>query len=175
MTTSNGPILTHIRVPLRLRMAERPGHDHLDGAWWPQSRDLAIELADLVDHFPAVLGRIVRAVYSPPDWDLAPRRIPTAHGYVKVGSFPRDDTHLVLLKTSDRNVLRVLVVPPEMSDDQGSEALLAAATRGNSEPAESLLATVTEYPDVDPFDHWTDDGGAWWDPRPTAPSFREGP
>ena len=174
MTTSNGPILTHTRVPLRLRMAEHPGHDHLDGGWWPQSRDLAIELADLVDHFPAALGQIVRAVYSPPDWDPAPRRIATAHGYVKVGSFPRDDTHLVLLKTSDRNVLRILVVPPEMSADQGSEALLAAATRGNSEPPESLLATVTEYPDVDPFDHWSDDGGSWWGPHPTPPSFRGG-
>ena len=174
MTTSDGPILTRTRVPLRLRMVEHPGHYHLDGGWWPQSRDLAIELADLVDHFPAVLGRIVRVVYSPPDWDPAPRRIPTTRGYVKVGSFPRDDTHLVLLKTSDRNVLRVLVVPPELSADQGSEALLAAATRGNAEPPESLLATVTEYPDVDPFDHWNDDGGSWWGPHPTPPSFREG-
>lgn len=174
MTTSNGPILTRTRVPLRLRMAQHPGHDHLDGGWWPQSRDLAVELADLVEHFPPELGRIVRAVYSPPDWDRGPRRISTTRGYVKVGSFPRDDTHLVHLKTSDRAVLRVLVIPEGLSADQGEEALLAAATRGNAEPAKSLLATVTEFPDVDPADHWHDDGGSWWDPDPTAPSSRGG-
>lgn len=155
-------------------MAPHPGHDHLDGGWWPQSRDLALELADLVDHFPPGLGRIMRAVYSPPDWDTAPRRIATSHGYVKVGSFPRDDTHLVYLKTSDRKVLRILVVPPGVSADQGSEALLAAATPGNATAAKSLLATVTEFPDVDPADHWNDDGGSWWGPNTTSPSFRGG-
>ncbi len=155
-------------------MAQHPGHDHLDGGWWPQSRDLAVELADLVDHFPPELGRIVRAVYSPPDWDPAPRRIATASGDVEVGSFPRDDSHLVHLKTSEREVLRVLVIPVGLSADQGEEALLAAATRGNAEPAASLLATVTEFPDVDPWDHWNDDGGSWWDPDLPAPSFRGG-
>ncbi len=155
-------------------MAQHPGHDHLDGGWWPQSRDLAVELADLVDHFPPELGRIVRAVYSPPDWDPAPRRIATASGDVEIGSFPRDDSHLVHLKTSEREVLRVLVIPVGLSADQGEEALLAAATRGNAEPAASLLATVTEFPDVDPWDHWNDDGGSWWDPDLPAPSFRGG-
>ena len=174
MMTSNGPILSRTRVPLRLRMAEHPGRDHLDGGWWPQSRDLAAELADLVEHFPPDLGRIVSAVYSPPDWDPAPRRIATTSGYVKVGGFPRDDAHMVHLKTSDGDVMRVLVIPVGLSADQGEEALLAAATRGNAEPAASLLATVTEYPDVDPWDHWNDDGGSWWDPDLPAPSFRKG-
>ncbi|HEU5454242.1 MAG TPA: DUF5994 family protein, partial [Nocardioides sp.] len=90
-----------------------------------------------------------------------PRRISTTRGYVKVGSFPRDDTHVVHLKTSDRDVLRVLVIPAALSADQGEEAMLAAATSGNAESAASLLATVTEFPDVDPWDHWSDDGGSW--------------
>jgi hypothetical protein len=174
MTTSNGPILTRTRVPLRLRMTQHPGRDQLDGGWWPQSRDLGVELADLVEHFPTELGRIVRAVYSPPDWDPGPRRIPTTSGYVKVGSFPRDDTHIVHLKTSDRAVLRVLVVPEGLSAGQGEEALLAAATRGNAESAASLLATVTEFPDVDPWDHWHADGGSGWDSDVTAPSLPGG-
>src|SRR5690349_3595217 len=70
MSTSNGPILvsaidTPSRGPLRLRMTEHPGRSYLDGGWWPQSRDLSRELADLVDHFPGAFGRIVRAVISP--------------------------------------------------------------------------------------------------------------
>jgi hypothetical protein len=165
MSASSGPILgpaieTPSRVALRLRMAEHPGKNYLNGGWWPQSRDLTVEMADLVDHFPAELGRIVRALVSPPDWDPAPRRIPVAGGFVKVGLFPRDDTHLIHLKTSDRTVLRVLVVPPGSSRDQGEEALLAAATAGNASSAIDLLDEVTPYPDVDPWDHWSVEGGS---------------
>ena len=171
MSTSNVPVLLH-RLPLRLRMGDAPARDGLQGGWWPQSRDLAVELADLVDHFPADLGRIVRVIFSPPDWDTAPRRIPAARGFVKVGSFPRDDTHLVLLKMANHAVLRVLVVPPGMSSDQGDEALLAAATPGYAHSAASLLETVAEHPDVDHDDYWSDDGGAWEATRDVVPSSR---
>jgi len=140
-------------------MAEPPGGRHLDGGWWPQSRDLAIELADLVDHFPPQLGTVVQAGFSPSDWDPAPHRIPVFHGSVEVGSFASDDPHVLILNTSDHAVLRVLVVPPGMSLDQGEEALLAAATPGYAYTAASLLDTVSEYPDVDPDDQWTRDGG----------------
>ena len=179
MSTSTGPILVSetpspSRGPLRLRTAGHHGRNHLDGGWWPRSRNLAVELADLVDHFPPQFGRIVRALVSPPDWDPVPRRIPVTGGYVKVGSFPRDDTHLIHLKTSDRTVLRVLVVPPGFTPDQGDEALLAAATSGNAHSAADLLDEVTEYPDIDPMDHWSDDGGSWQGPHPIAPSFRTG-
>ena len=169
MSTSNGPILVAAsrspsRGVLRLRMAEHPARNRLDGGWWPQSRDLAVELADLVDHFPVQLGRIVRAVVSPPDWDPAPRRVPVTGGHVKVGSFPRDDTHLIHLKTSDRAVLHVLVVPPGFTRYQGEEALLAAASSGNAHAATDLLEEVTNYPDTDPRDHWRDEGGSWREP-----------
>jgi hypothetical protein len=173
MTTKN-PILEAHRVPLRLRMSPRPGRDRLDGGWWPQSRDLAVELADLVDQFPPASGRVVRALYSPPDWDVSARRIPVAGGYVKVGSFPRDDTHLIQLKTSDRKVLYVLVVPPDMSQERGEGALLAAATPGRNAYEASLLETVTESPEVDPIRHWSDDGGSWRAPDDRPPSSRLG-
>lgn len=164
MTTSNthlpvAAVATAGRSPLRLRMADHPGRDRLDGGWWPQSRDLSVELADLVDNFPEEFGPVGRALVSPPDWDPAPRRIPVRRGFVKAGSFPRDDTHLIFLTTSDRTVLRILVVPPGYSEGQGEEALLAAATRGNAHSATELLAEVTNKHDVDPHDHWSDDGG----------------
>ena len=179
MTTSNGPILpseihTPSRGPLRLSIAEDTGRNPLDGAWWPRSRDLAVELADLVDHFPPRSGRIVRALVSPPDWDPAPRHVPVAGGYVKVGSFPRDDSHLVHLTMADRTVLHVLVVPPGFTADQGDEALLAAATSENAHSAADLLAEVTDSPDVDHRDRWTDHGDSWWGPSAVPPSFRTG-
>lgn len=155
MSTSIVPTQPSTRSFLRLRLATYPGRDELDGGWWPQSRDLAVELADLVDNFPVEFGSIRRAVFSPPDWDLAPRRIPVARGTIKVGSYPKDDTHMILLKTADHRILRILVVPPTLSASEAEEALLASSTSGNAHSATSLLQTVTDHTDSAVDDHWT--------------------
>ncbi|MFD1246785.1 DUF5994 family protein [Nocardioides ginsengisoli] len=180
MTTPGTPVLPASgtpaqapeRPPVRLRMGRTMGVDRLDGGWWPRSRDLAAELGELIDHLPASCGRVVRARFSPPDWDPAPGAVAVnGGGHVTVDPLPGDDAHVIVLETSDLAVLHVLVVPPGFSEDQGAEALLAAATGGNGHPAGELLAAVVEYPDVDPADHWEDDGGSWWGDR-EAPSFR---
>lgn len=114
------------RKALRLRLAEHAGSGRVDGGWWPQSRDLEVELTDLVENFPPAIGRIVRVLYSPADWDPAPRRFHVGDGFVSVSPFPGEDPHLMHLTTSDRRVLRLLVVPPGLPPDQGMEALLAA-------------------------------------------------
>jgi len=171
MVTSNNSIPRTPRLPLRLRLAEHPGKQPLDGGWWPQSRDLTVELGDLVDHFPPKRGRVVRAIFSPTDWDDAPRRVPTARGYVKVGFDPNDDTHVIVLMTSDRQELCLLVVPPDMSRTKGDEALLASVTPGFATSPGELLTTVRARPSVDEGDHWNEAGEAWWG-SDTAPSYR---
>lgn len=142
-------------TPLRLRLAAHLGSNSLDGGWWPRSRDLGTELAELVDQFPAELGRITQVRVSPTDWGTRPRTVQVARGMVRVGSFATDDAHVAHLTTSNRTLLRLLVVPPDLTDYQGEEALLAAATAGNTHSARELLHTVTDSPDVDPRDHWT--------------------
>lgn len=179
MSTSNGPVLASVpaspsRAPLRLRMAEHPGQHILDGGWWPQTGDLSVELADLVDHFPAESGRIVRALVSPPDWESTPRIVPVTGRYVKVGAFPRDDTHLILLTTSDRRTLRVLVVPPAFTPDQGDEALRASAEARSGHTAIEVLHEVTGHAHLDPGGHWSDDGGSWPGPETGRPPSRMG-
>ncbi len=105
------------RVPLRFVARDRRASDAgLDGAWWPQSRDLQVEVADLLDHFPAEVGHVRRLLYSRPDWELDPsgawaRKVRARRGVVKVGSFPGDDTHLMVLLMATGARLRVLVVP----------------------------------------------------------------
>ena len=145
--------------PLRLALGSRNGLDRLDGGWWPHSRDLAVELRHLVEGFPLELGRITRALYSPPDWDAPPRRVELPGGFVKVGCFPDDDTHLIVLTTSNRVVLHLLVVPTSFTEAQGTEALLAAATPRYAHSATDLLLTVTNEQDADPADVWAQDGG----------------
>ncbi len=149
------------RGPLRLRLVltERPGH--LDGGWWPRSRDLATELADLVDHLPLHLGRLTHVQCSGPDWDGVVDRVRLAGRPVAITTSAADDTHHVDL-TTERTTLRLLVVPPGFNDADGEEALLAAATPGNAHSAHDLLRAVTDEDDVDPRDRWRHDGGAGW-------------
>ena len=157
MTTATAPSTSSSAAagPLRLRLAEHQGRDHLDGGWWPHSRDLAAELRELVDSFPPERGRVVRALYSPPDWEPGtPRNLPVAAGRVKVGSFPHDDTHRVELTMSDRSVWHLVVVPADFEADQGEEALLAATTRGNHHSASDLLHTVEGEAASVAADHW---------------------
>lgn len=142
------------RGPLRLRLGVTPGQDRLDGAWWPYSRDLDRELSDLVRHFPTTHAPINRAVFSRPDWDTAPRKVTAGPRVIKVGSFPEDDTHVMIVQLSDRRRLTLLVVPPDFTSDQGEEALLAGSTPGNRHTGTDLLLEVTDHHDPSPADRW---------------------
>ena len=158
MTTSTVPAP---RTPIRLRLAAHPGSGTLDGGWWPQGRDLSTELLELAAYFPPGSGRVVRVQFSPPDWDAPPRALQVDGSPVAVAPLQEDDPHVIVLTTSDGTVLRVLVVPPGMTADQGDEALLAASSDGYTHSARCLLDEVTATPDVDPVNHWTDEGGTW--------------
>lgn len=120
------------RVPLRLRLTHDSLQGAADGYWWPQSRDLQTESADLVDHFPAESGRISRMLFSRPDWDgtvtdgRGTRMIHAARGRVKVGSFPSDDTRLMVLAMAGGGTLRLVVIPPDTPSAE-AEALLGSA------------------------------------------------
>ena len=130
-TTSDG---------LRLQLSDTPRHGRVDGAWWPRSRDLQREAADLVDHFPAASGRISRLVFSRPDWDNSShdghgvRTIRAARGQVKVGSFPSDDTHLMILTMGSGQRLKLLVIPSDTPAAEGEQRLRAVAQPGAMNP-----------------------------------------
>jgi hypothetical protein len=120
------------RAGLRLHLSESAPPGRVDGAWWPRSRDLQGEAADLVDHFPAASGRISRLLFSRPDWDgssqdgRGTRKIVAERGPVKVGSFPSDDTHLMILTMTSGQRLKLLVIPSNTSAAEGTRRLHAA-------------------------------------------------
>lgn len=159
------------RVPTRLRIGEHLGEDELDAGWWPQSRHLATEVADLVEHLPRDFARIVRVGVYSADWDEHPRLLSTAPGSLSV--FTHGESHMIHLVTSDGTTLYILVVPPGLSADHGETALLAAATSGNSQRVASLLDAVADRPDVDPADLWCDGEVSWWAPDPQPPSYQD--
>jgi hypothetical protein len=141
----------------RLRLARHVGHGTLDGGWWPRSRDLTTELTELAGDLAPELGTLDRVELSAADWDGLPPAVELPPGTVAATTFSHEEeTHRIDLHLSGGTTLRLLVVPPAMTADQGEEALLAAATPGYEHTAASLLDTVSEYPDVDPRDQWRD-------------------
>ena len=157
MATSN---TVRPSTTLRLRLAADPLSGYLDGAWWPHSRDPEVELADLVDHFPTKGGHIRRVVYSRPDWLTQPRKIPVSRGRLKTGSFPHDDTHVVLLSLSTGVELKLLVVPPDTAARSAQRVMAQAAAPGNRRSGPELLSKARSDPNTDAVGHWFDDGGA---------------
>lgn len=137
MTTS-----AHVPTPepqtrgsLRLQLAAARSTGAVDGAWWPWSRDLHAEAADLVDHFPSSAGHIRRLLMSRPDWDESTtadgrgvRKVLAARGPVKVGSFPGDDTGLMILTMSAGPRIRLAVIPSSTSPADGERLLSEAGT-----------------------------------------------
>ena len=100
-----------------MQLLDFPATGHIGGVWWPQSRDLQLEASDLVDHFPDQVGHIDRLLFSRPDWDnpvvngRGVRRIRARRGPVKVGSFPSEDTHLMILLLSSGRRVSLRVIP----------------------------------------------------------------
>jgi hypothetical protein len=162
-----GPAAENSSPRVRLTLSTSTGFSALDGAWWPRSRNLETELADLVDHFPATSGRIVHAVYSGPDWRPAPRRIKVKQGVIKVGSFPTDDSHRILLTLSSREILHILVIPPHSSPVLALAVMVTAASPGNRDSAATVLQDAQQAEDEDAAARWSDDGGVW---EPRLPS-----
>ena len=136
MTTSNAPAPS---TPPRLELAAAPANGLLAGSWWPRTRDLERELANLVDHFPSEVGHVSRAVFSRPDWDTAPRSVQVGRGRMKTGSFPRDDTHVMVLTLSTRRRLSLMVVPPDTEEGAARDLMTKASDPANTSSALRLL------------------------------------
>ena len=144
MTSTEHDEPTKTRVPLRLRLSDPDRPHPLDGGWWPQTRDLGVELAELVNQFPAERARIVKATYSPPDWDETPKRVTTARGYIETMPFRQEFSPVLIVTTSERHKLCLLVIPPELSAADGEAALEAAVTPYFASSPSELLTKVRE-------------------------------
>ena len=118
---------------------------------------------DLVEHFPPRYGRFCRVVYSTPDWSACPRRVRAVKGFVNLGSFAHDDTHLVILRSVAAayrpRPLLLLIVPPDWDDRAARLAMRIAAMPANVKSAETIMRESQDQYRAGLLSHWDDDGG----------------
>lgn len=137
---------------VRLAVSPTGARGHLDGAWWPRTRNLAGELPALIEVLPESMRHIRQASYSPPDWDTATRVITHPGGRFRAGRFHQDHAHALMIRTSAR-MFTFLVIPPETPTRQAHAALRWGASAANVEtPNEILMVLAGE--DAESSAHW---------------------
>jgi hypothetical protein len=145
------PVPGHpIHLPVRLALLEATdaATATLDGAWWPRSRELATELPPLITVLRHQGIRISRVAYHRENWEPAPRRLAADGRIVRLGWYPGLDPHLVRMTSGGggRARLDLLVIPPDLDDAAGRQAMAAASQAGNHAVATAVLANIGSLP-----------------------------
>lgn len=126
--------------PQRVTLKSEVGSSgHVDGGWWPRSRDLAAELPGLLSELAGPWGRIERVSYNLTVWGPVPRKLVVGNSVVRLAGYrsQHPDTIDVI---SGRRLITILVVPPEASTELAQRALTAAADPDDVDPIDELLA-----------------------------------
>jgi uncharacterized protein DUF5994 len=110
----------------------------LDGAWWPRSRRVGVELPGLIRALTRHLGPVTRVGLDAATWEELPARLVIEGRVVRIDSFPvGDDT--VLITRGERGHFSLLVVPPHTTPEAARAAMAQAVRADNATGAEQIL------------------------------------
>jgi hypothetical protein len=147
MSVPHDPVVTSdadvaeqsLRVHLKPTTPDLGGTGHVDGAWWPRSRDLTAELPTLIAALATRLGAVERVAYNLDEWPAAVRRFEVGAKRVRLEGFHSQGTDTVdAIGTHGR--VTILVIPPGKSAETAKKIALAAADGHNTESVDTLLA-----------------------------------
>jgi hypothetical protein len=136
-----------IDVRVSLRADAGTGGSAFDGAWFPRTRDLSIEVPELIAELHRRGVRIERFTYALDAWSPAPRKLVVQGRTVRTGGFRSMDPGVVCL-TWDGGSKRadLLVVPPETDVLTGARALRLCTRRGLPRSPQMVLAAARSTP-----------------------------
>src|ERR1700758_1695734 len=124
----------------RLRLKPKAPHTgYVDGAWWPRSDDLTVELPDLLAVLSVRLGPIDRVIYHLDEWATAGRKLATGGGTVRLGGFRYHPVNTVEVLGLNRDRIVLLVVQPHTDPDDAHTTMMAAAGPNNAATVDGLL------------------------------------
>ncbi|MFD5553162.1 DUF5994 family protein [Streptomyces sp. NPDC127068] len=128
-------------LPARLSLTPKTTlAGQFDGAWWPRSRDLAVELPPLVSALDRAWGRITRVTVHPGRWPVVPHTVAVADRTLHVGWFTEQHPDKLILLSYAVGRWDLLVVPPETEPAAAARLMAAAALPGSVMTAGALMA-----------------------------------
>jgi hypothetical protein len=139
------PPRTSAVADLRLRL--KPAHrscGYVQGAWWPRSHQLAIELPLLLAALSPRLGRCDRVIYDENAWAPAPLRITFRSGEVKLDGSRDESMNTISVLGGQLGRLVLLVVPPHTAAAAAYTAVTSAANPDDVSTADELLGIGTQ-------------------------------
>ena len=133
------------RPAARVSITATPGTTATDGAWWPRSTDLALEVPPLAVAINTLLRtRIARLGYTLDRWSPAPRRLATAGGTTKLRRFEQSRfAGRVTLRLANCTYLVLTVIPPN-TDTRLAQAMLAELGGQAQAPEDGIAAWENE-------------------------------
>src|ERR1700712_2707487 len=136
-----------IDVRVSLRDDAGSADSPFDGGWFPRSRDLAVEVPELVAELDRRGIRVERFTYPLDPWLPAPRKIVVSGRVVRTGGFRSMDPQVVCLTwNGGQRRADLLVVPPETDVLTGARALRLAVRRGLPRSPQMVLAAARSTP-----------------------------
>ena len=126
---------------LRLKPKDVPT-GRVDGAWWPHSADLAVEIPDLVAVLSVRLGQISDVLYKAAEWERAPVKMPIGGRSVRISAYHRQPDHTIEVLGLRGQRVVLLVVPADTEEHAAHDILMAAAAADDSATIDTLLATA---------------------------------
>jgi hypothetical protein len=128
------------RITPRLRLKPKGSTaGYVDGAWWPHSDDLPIELPDLLAVLSIRLGRLDRVTYNFADWASAPDKFPTGEDMVRLRGYYQQPGNTVQVVGLNRSKLVLLVVPSRTDPEHAHDIMMSAAGPNNASSVDELL------------------------------------
>lgn len=115
---------------------------HVDGAWWPQSRQLVTELPALLSSLDERLD-LVGVGYRREDWSDTPPQLTIDNYAVGLLGFDSAEAASVILIGRDGHHLTLHVIAPETNEHDARDALAAVADHadGTAAPRSAMAAS----------------------------------
>ncbi|MGA9490409.1 MAG: DUF5994 family protein [Mycobacterium sp.] len=121
----------------------RLASEHIDGVWWPRSRQLVDELPGLVATVFDQLGQVVMVGYHRKGWDETPLLAEIAGRTIELLSFTSSEPASLIIIGEDGHHITLQVIPPEAGEQAAQRVFGESQRRFDVGVATTRPAAVT--------------------------------
>jgi len=138
---SPAPLLSE--QPVRLVLTADPVNSgRLDGAWWPYSYDVTVELPSLLNAISERFGRMRAVMLNPDTWSASTQWVPWGTRRARIKWYLHQDPNIAILLGENDKRIDLLVIPVNTEPDSARAMIDLASSNGNMLTASDTLLAV---------------------------------